>query len=145
MPLFAIGHSTRSIDKFIQLLKAHEVTVLADIRTIPRSAHNPQFNRENLERVLPAEGIQYRHLKTLGGFRGGFKGYREYMKTPEFEVALNELRSSGETQNVAFMCAEGNPFRCHRSLVADALTDRGEKVFHISSPRSAREHKKGFS
>jgi uncharacterized protein (DUF488 family) len=140
--LFAIGHSTRPIEKFIALLKAHEIQILADIRTIPKSAHNPQFSQEVLPKCLEEAGIEYRHLKRLGGLRGGFAGYKEYMQTPAFGEALDELQAMGESANVAFMCAEGNPFRCHRLLVADALTQRGLKVGHISSMQPARAHKK---
>ncbi len=151
--IYAIGHSTRPLDQFVELLRAHEVTLLADIRTIPKSRHNPQFNADSLARELPKVGIQYRHLKELGGLRhtskdsintgwenASFRGYADYMQTPEFVHAIRDLMKLARGQRVAIMCAEGNPFRCHRSLVADALTVRGVRVRHISSRKSAREH-----
>lgn len=151
--VFAIGHSTRTLEQFIEILKAHEITLLADIRTIPKSRHNPQFNEESLSSELPKAGIQYRHLKELGGLRhaakdsintgwenASFRGYADYMQTREFVSALRDLMELSKGQRVAIMCAEGNPFRCHRSLVADALTVRGVRVRHISSRKSAREH-----
>ncbi len=151
--LYAIGHSTRPLDQFVEILRAHEVTLLADIRTIPKSRHNPQFNEDSLARELPKAGIQYRHLKELGGLRhaskdsintgwenASFRGYADYMQTPQFVHAIRDLMDLARGQRVAIMCAEGNPFRCHRSLVADALTVRGVRVRHISSRKSAREH-----
>ncbi len=151
--IFAIGHSTRPLDKFIEILSAHGVTLLVDIRTIPKSRHNPQFNAESLETELPKAGIQYRQLKELGGLRhaskdsintgwqnASFRGYADYMQTAEFVHAIRDLMQMARGQHVAIMCAEGNPFRCHRSLVADALTVRGVRVWHISSRKSAREH-----
>ncbi len=158
--IYAIGHSTRSFEAFVEILRAYEITLLADIRTVPKSRHNPQFNRESLEQVLPRAGIQYRHLKELGGLcrpskdsintgweNASFRGYADYMQTPEFRQALENLIELAEGERVrqrswrAVMCAEGNPFRCHRSLVADALTVRGVTVLHISSRKSAKEHR----
>jgi uncharacterized protein (DUF488 family) len=152
--IYAIGHSTRSLEDFVEILQAHGVTLLADIRTVPKSRHNPQFSLESLEQELPRHGIQYRHLKELGGLRkpredsintgwenASFRGYADYMQTPEFETALGNLIELAGEQRVAIMCAEGNPFRCHRSLVADALTVRGVTVLHISSRKSAKEHR----
>lgn len=154
MDIYAIGHSTRSLDDFIALLKAHGVTLLADIRTVPKSRHNPQFAQESLAVELPKAGIQYRHFKELGGLRrplkqsintawenDSFRGYADYMQTREFVSALRNLMDVAKSERVAIMCAEGNPFRCHRLLVADALTARGVKVLHISSRKTAREHK----
>lgn len=151
--IYAIGHSTRPLDKFIEILRAHEITLLADIRTVPKSRHNPQFNRESLEAELPKAEIAYRHLKELGGLRhaakdsintrwenASFRGYADYMQTQEFVHAIRDLMELARDEHVAIMCAEGNPFRCHRSLVADALTVRGVRVLHISSRKSAREH-----
>lgn len=151
--IFAIGHSTRPIEQFIALLAAHDIHTLADIRTVPKSRHNPQFSQDALAVELPAAGVRYVQLRGLGGLRrpmpnspnGGwenssFRGYADYMQTPEFEAALEELiRLSGEG-NVAMMCAEGNPFRCHRRLVADALVARGIPVYHILSRKTARPH-----
>ncbi len=152
--IYAIGHSTRALEDFVEILKAHGITLLADIRTVPRSRHNPQFSRESLEQELPRRGIQYRHIRELGGLRharpdsintgwenASFRGYADYMQTPEFEAALGGLIELAGHERVAIMCAEGNPFRCHRSLVADALTVRGVSVLHISSRKSAKEHR----
>ncbi len=152
--IYAIGHSTRSLEDFIEILQAHGITLLADIRTVPKSRHNPQFSQESLAQELPRHGIQYRHIKELGGLRhaskdsvntgwenASFRGYADYMQTPEFAAALSSLIDLAKGQNVAIMCAEGNPFRCHRSLVADALTVRGITVLHISSRKSANEHR----
>lgn len=152
-PVYAIGHSTRSLDQFADLLQAHGVELLCDIRTIPRSRRNPQFNRENLRRTLPRRGIRYRHLKGLGGLRraskesvnqawqnSGFRGYADYMQTEDFRDALEQLIGLSRSARCAVMCAEGNPFRCHRRLLADALIVRGVPVRHITSRKSAREH-----
>jgi uncharacterized protein (DUF488 family) len=152
--IYAIGHSTRSLEDFIEILQAHGITLLADIRTVPKSRHNPQFSQESLAQELPRHGIQYRHIKELGGLRhaskdsvntgwenASFRGYADYMQTQEFQVALTGLIELAHKDRVAIMCAEGNPFRCHRSLVADALTVRGVSVLHISSRKSAKEHR----
>lgn len=151
--ILAVGHSTRPIDKFVELLQAHQVKILADIRTVPRSRTNPQFNQDALERELARAGIRYIHLKELGGLRrpqkdsenlawenSSFRGYADYMQSPEFEFALQRLMSVAEEGRTAIMCAEGNPFRCHRRLVADALTAHGVSVLHISSRKTARPH-----
>ena len=151
--IYAIGHSTRPLDKFIEILLAHHITVLVDIRTVPRSRHNPQFNRESLEIELPKTKIKYRHLKELGGLRhpskdsinvgwenASFRGFADYMQTREFAEGIEKLIALSEKETVAIMCAEGNPFRCHRTLIADALTVRGVSVLHISSRTSAKPH-----
>jgi uncharacterized protein (DUF488 family) len=151
--IYAIGHSTRPLDKFVELLHAHQIEILVDIRTVPRSRANPQFNQESLAGGLPRAGIRYIHLKVLGGLRRpqkdsinlgwqnpSFRGYADFMETPEFDAALGELIRLGAQGRTAIMCAEGNPFRCHRTLVADALTARGVGVFHISSRKTARRH-----
>jgi uncharacterized protein (DUF488 family) len=149
-----IGHSTHLIGEFIGLLKAHSIAELVDIRTVPRSRHNPQFNRETLPGTLAAAGIAYRHLPGLGGLRRAhpdsintgwrntsFRGYADYMQTPEFEAALQELIESARVKQVAIMCAEAVEWRCHRSLVADALTARGFPVEHIHSDKPAKPHR----
>jgi uncharacterized protein (DUF488 family) len=151
--IFAIGHSTRKLSNFIETLQAYSVNLLVDIRTIPRSRHNPQFNQDFLKEELQAKKIGYLHLKELGGLRhaardssnkgwrnASFRGFADYMQTREFSEGLAKLIELGKSEKIAIMCAEGNPFRCHRSLVADALTIRKIKVFHIASPVSAREH-----
>lgn len=152
-PIFAIGHSTHPFEKFVELLKAHDIQTLADIRTMPRSRRNPQFNTDFLAQELPKVGIRYVHLGGLGGLRRpkpdstnlawentSFRGYADYMQTPEFARALDELIELARVSPTAIMCAEGNPFRCHRQLVADALTARGIPVYHIASRKTARPH-----
>lgn len=153
-PIFAIGHSTRTLEQLAELLQAHEVKLLCDIRTIPKSRKNPQFNQENLMKDLRPFGIQYRHVKTLGGLRRAipdsvntgwentsFRGYADYMQTEDFEKALEDLIALSQKTRLAIMCAEGNPYRCHRLLVSDALTVKKIPVLHISSKKSARPHK----
>ena len=151
--IYAVGHSTRPLQEFEELLKAHEISRLVDIRTIPRSRYNPQFNRESLEKTLPKIGIRYCHMEALGGLRrtskesinlgwrnASFRGFADYMLNREFASAVRKLMALAKKDRCAIMCAEGNPFRCHRSLVADALTVRGVEVLHISSRKSARKH-----
>lgn len=144
--VFTIGHSTRTLQEFIELLKAHGVTTLIDVRTIPRSRRNPQFNRETLPHALEAEGIGYAHVAGLGGFRragpdspnqgwrnASFRGYADYMQTGEFAENLAGLIERAASQRVALMCAEAVPWRCHRSLIADALLVHGIRVEEIVS------------
>lgn len=152
-PVFVVGHSTRTIESFIELLQAHSVNLLVDIRTIPKSRHNPQFNEDSLREELKGSKIRYLHMKGLGGLRhpdkdsvnmgwrnSSFRGFADYMQTREFASSLSKLISLSRKHSVAIMCAEGNPFRCHRSLVADALLVRNVRALHISSRRSYREH-----
>lgn len=143
-PIFTIGHSTRPLEEFIALLRAHGVTLVADVRTVPRSRHNPQYNRDTLPEALAAAGIGYRHLAALGGLRhttaasvntgwrnASFRGYADYMQTPEFDAGLTDLLGLARRDTVAIMCAESVPWRCHRSLIADALTVRDISVTDI--------------
>ncbi len=129
-----IGHSTRTLDEFIRLLQAHGVSRVVDVRTVPRSRHNPQFNKSSLPRELEKVGLRYVHLPGLGGLRhakrdspnvgwrnASFRGFADYMQTPEFEKSLEELIQLATEERVALMCAEALPWRCHRSLIADAL------------------------
>ncbi len=152
--LFTIGHSTRPIEEFVALLKAHGIERVVDVRTIPRSRRNPQFGIEVLPQTLGAAGIDYLHLSTLGGLRhprpdstntgwrnASFRGYADYMQTKEFEKALDELIVLGRKRPSAIMCAEAVPWRCHRSLIADALTVRGLPVKHITGPTKASPHR----
>ena len=152
--IYAIGHSTRPIEKFIGILHAHGVETLVDIRTIPKSRHNPQFNGNELALSLCPAGIGYIHLKELGGLRrptkdsqnagwknASFRGFADYMQTKEFASGLRKLAKLAKGKKAAIMCAEGSPFRCHRSLVADALTVRGGTVIHIASRREGRPHR----
>jgi uncharacterized protein (DUF488 family) len=151
--IYTAGHSTRPIDTFVALLAAHHVTLLADVRTVPRSRHNPQFNAEALAASLQAAGIGYRALPGLGGFRRpredspnkgwrntSFRGYADYMQTPAFLENLEALQQLANSGTVAIMCAEAVPWRCHRSLVADALTIRGARVEEIVSETRTDVH-----
>ena len=152
-PILTIGHSTRPIDAFLEMLQAHRVERLVDIRTIPRSRHNPQFNMDALPKPLKRAGIEYTHMRELGGLRhahkdsintgwenASFRGFADYMQTPEFEAALGQLIEMAGRKRVAIMCAEAVPWRCHRSLIADALTARGVPVDHIMSKTRASAH-----
>jgi uncharacterized protein (DUF488 family) len=149
-----IGHSNRPIEEFLRMLEAHGVELLVDVRTIPKSRHNPQFNRETLPLSLARAGIAYRHIQGLGGMRmprtdsintawqnDRFRGYADYMQTAEFAANLVALEQLAADRKVAIMCAESVPWRCHRSLIADALTARGIPVSHIMSPEKASPHK----
>ena len=153
--IYSIGHSTRSEQEFIELLQLHGIATLADVRTIPRSRHNPQFNREQLSRAAHRAGIQYVHLARLGGLRksvgesspnkgwrnASFRGYADYMLTDEFERGLAELLKLAKEGLVTMMCAEAVPWRCHRSLVSDALLVRGVPVLHITGRSAPSLHK----
>jgi len=152
--LYTVGHSTRPIEDFIALLKAHGVEQLIDIRTIPRSRTNPQFNRDTLPKTLKRAGIVCLHMPALGGLRharpdspnmgwrnASFRGYADYMQTPEFAEAIAQLIEIGHAKQTAIMCAEAVPWRCHRSLVADALTARGVTVEDILSAKRRSPHK----
>lgn len=154
MRLYTIGHSTRTFDALVDALRSFGIRILVDVRTIPRSRHVPQFNRESLSRRLPRRGVRYTHLAALGGLRrprpdsgntawrnAGFRGFADYMETSEFAAALAELRTlAKDVGPAAFMCAEALPWRCHRSLVADALIARGDTVAHIMAPGKAPPH-----
>lgn len=151
--IYTIGHSTRSIEDFIDLLKNYKIEMLIDVRTIPKSRHNPQFNKETLETDLKKSGIHYTHLSKLGGLRRAnknsinvgwknlsFRGYADYMQTPSFWQEIEELEMLGKKFKSAIMCAEAVPWRCHRSLLADALTLLKWKVVHIMSKKSTKVH-----
>src|SRR5262249_5345012 len=151
--LWTIGHSTRPIDEFIGLLRAHQIDLLVDVRTVPRSRFNPQFNRDTLIQSLRDNELRYRHLPELGGLRkprkdsindgwrnASFRGYADYMQTEEFQRALEELMAYGRDKNTAIMCAEAVPWRCHRSLIADALVSRGWDSRHIMSIEKSTSH-----
>jgi uncharacterized protein (DUF488 family) len=144
MTVYSIGHSTRPLDEFLGLLRAHGVTYVVDTRTVPRSRRNPQYNREALPDALRPAGIGYAHVPGLGGLRrprrdsvntawrnAGFRGYADHMQTPEFAESLEALIALAARAPVAVMCAEAVPWRCHRSLIADALTVRQVLVEHI--------------
>lgn len=151
--LYAVGHSTRSTRELLELLRAHGVEQVVDVRTIPRSRHNPQFNGPALARSLRAAGLRYRHLKALGGLRharpdsvnlgwrnASFRGYADYMQSAAFAVELERLMALASQERVALMCAEAVPWRCHRSLIADALVARGIEVEHILSATTRKPH-----
>jgi uncharacterized protein (DUF488 family) len=142
--LYTIGHSTRTLDDFIGLLKREGVSHLVDVRAFPTSARYPHFNQEKLAESLALAGIRYTHFPALGGRRkvrrdshntlwrnAGFRGYADYMETREFEEALDDLLALAARERVAIMCAEAVPWRCHRSLISDAAVGRGAQVFHI--------------
>jgi uncharacterized protein (DUF488 family) len=152
--LYTIGHSTRPLAELVNLLRSHDVSILADIRTIPRSRHNPQFNGDALQSELPRRDLRYVHLPALGGLRrarpdspnagwrnASFRGYADYMLTDDFERGLAELEALAAEGTVCLMCAEAVPWRCHRSLVADALTVRGADVEHITGPGQSHPHR----
>jgi uncharacterized protein (DUF488 family) len=153
--LYTVGHSTRSVDELVALLRAFEVTAVVDIRTIPRSRANPQFNKDALRAALRSRRLRYIHLSELGGLRrtrpdspnagwrnASFRGFADYMLTEEFQLGLRKLRVPCAEGRVALMCAEAVPWRCHRSLVADALTARGARVEHIiGSTQRASPHR----
>jgi uncharacterized protein (DUF488 family) len=151
--VWTIGHSTRSLSAFIRLLQAHGIRVLADVRSLPYSRRNPQFNADTLPKSLKAAGVAYRHLPGLGGRRAGqpasphrgwknpgFRGYADYMDTPAFSSALDHLINLATESETAIMCAEAVPWRCHRSLIADALLVSGWTVLHIMNEAQAEPH-----
>jgi uncharacterized protein (DUF488 family) len=153
MEIHTIGHSTRPLDELIASLASFSIGALVDVRTIPRSRRHAQFDGAALARSLPAAGIRYEHVAALGGLRkpradspntgwrnASFRGYADHMQTPVFEVGLVHLRELAAAGPTAIMCAEAVPWRCHRSLVADALVARGDVVLHISKPGRASPH-----
>ena len=152
--IFTIGHSTHPIDEFVELLEAHGIKDIVDVRSIPKSRHNPQFNADELKQSLEQAGIRYKLLKKLGGLRHtnkdsinlgwrntSFRGYADYMGTPEFEEGLEALTKIASVRNMAIMCAEAVPWRCHRSLIADALIKKGWLVRDIMSRTNAAKHR----
>ncbi len=151
--IFTIGHSTLSIERFVTRLQIYGIEQLADIRTVPRSRHNPQFNADTLAESLAGEGLIYVPMPALGGLRHphrdlpntgwrnkSFRGYADYMQTAAFQDAVEALARMGRHRRTAIMCAEAVPWRCHRSLVADALETRGVPVVEILSETSYRMH-----
>jgi uncharacterized protein (DUF488 family) len=153
MTVYTIGHSTRSLDDFVGLLKVHGIVQLADVRTIPKSRRHPHFAGEALSQSLPAAGIRYRHFPGLGGMRKplpdsdnrgwrhpSFRGYADYMQTAAFGGALDDLAAWSNESATAMMCAEAVWWQCHRQLIADALVARGVETRHIMSARPADAH-----
>jgi uncharacterized protein (DUF488 family) len=152
--VMTIGHAARPLEEFIALLRENDVTLVVDVRRFPRSRNNPQFNIDTLPDELGAAGIGYTHLEALGGRRralpdsvntgwrnASFRGYADSMQTQEFEDGLAKLLGLVATDRVALMCAESVPWRCHRSLIADALIVRGVSVADIMGAGSARAHR----
>ncbi|MGA9342389.1 MAG: DUF488 domain-containing protein [Rhodanobacteraceae bacterium] len=147
LPFYSIGHSTRTIETFVELLRTADVKFIADIRTVPRSRTNPQYNRDTLPGTLAAFKIGYQHIAELGGLRGkartaspdlngfwenrSFHNYADYALTPPFKDGLDRLIAIGREQRCAMMCSEAVWWRCHRRIVADYLLARGESVFHL--------------
>jgi uncharacterized protein (DUF488 family) len=152
--IFTVGHSTRSIDEFVELLDIYGVAEVVDVRSIPMSGHNPQFNKDDLRQSLKDKRVRYTHLKELGGLRHSkkdstnlgwrntsFRGFADYMATPQFSDGLEALMTISTTRPAAIMCAEAVPWRCHRSLIADALLKKGWLVRDIMSRTSATPHR----
>ena len=151
--VMTIGHSTHTLGEFIRLLQAHGATWVVDVRTVPRSRHNPQFNKACLPRSLRKAGSEYVHAPGLGGLRhairdsanvgwrnASFRGYADYMQTPEFARSLEELIRLASQGQIVLMCAEAVPWRCHRSLIADALLVRGIRTEDIMSATRRQVH-----
>ncbi len=151
--IYTIGHSTHPIDEFIRILHAYTIQLVVDVRTIPRSRHNPQFNQAELEQELHNQAIEYLHLKELGGLRhtsqtsintgwknASFRGFADYMQTVEFQAGLEQLIELGSQKRTVIMCAEAVPWRCHRSLIGDALLVRGILVEDILSEKNSKPH-----
>ncbi|MGY3033243.1 uncharacterized protein (DUF488 family) [Bradyrhizobium sp. USDA 4354] len=154
-PFFTIGHATRSIEEFVELLQGSSVTFVADVRTVPRSRTNPQYNRETLPQSLAAVSIGYEHMASLGGLRsrkrevpreanafwqnGSFHNYADHAMSPAFHGGLAHLRELGQTQRCAIMCAETLWWRCHRRIITDYLLAAGETVFHILGPGQVKQ------
>ena len=152
--VLTIGHSTRTLEEFVQLLETYHITLLMDVRSVPRSRHNPQFNKETLPDTLKHHNIRYIHMPEIGGLRhskheslntawknSGFRGYADYMQTQEFTDNLLKIVSLARENHLALMCAEALPWRCHRSLISDALVIRHIKVEHIISKDSTISHR----
>ncbi|HML18308.1 MAG TPA: DUF488 domain-containing protein [Bryobacteraceae bacterium] len=153
MLILTVGHSNRGIQEFLDLLLSHQVEQIIDVRTIPKSRHNPQFNHDALDRELGGRGIGYLHMPGLGGLRhprkdsintawqnAGFRGYADYMQTPAFDENLRELIEHARARRTAILCAEAVPWRCHRSLIGDALLARGIEVEDILSKSNRKPH-----
>ena len=152
--LWTVGHSTKRIEQFLALLHSHGITRLIDVRTVPHSRHNPQFDIQTLAKHVQEAGLTYVHQPALGGLRKprkdsintgwrntSFRGYADYMQSEAFKTALEMLIKGASSAPTAIMCAEAVPWRCHRSLIADALTSRGWTVRHIMTTTKADTHR----
>ncbi|MDA8100659.1 MAG: DUF488 domain-containing protein [Nitrospiraceae bacterium] len=153
MTIYTVGHSNHPLEVFLELLQVHGIELVVDVRTVPKSRHNPQFNSEGIAASLARIGIAYQHLPDLGGLRHprkdstnlgweneSFRGFADYMQTEGFEKGLQELQGLAEGRKTTVMCAEAVPWRCHRSLISDALLARGVLVMHIMSRTSVKQH-----
>ena len=151
--IWTIGHSNRSLNDFLGLLQSQNIAALADVRRFPGSRRYPHFNQEDLAKSLAGVGIEYRHFPELGGRRraradspnpawrnAAFRGYADYMMTPEFETAVRDLLKLGEKKRTAIMCAEVLWWQCHRALISDFLKAQDHRVFHILGPNKVEEH-----
>jgi uncharacterized protein (DUF488 family) len=152
--LLTIGHSTHPIDEFIELLKEHSVEEIVDVRSVPKSRYCPQFNSDSLSESLRKADIRYAHIEKLGGLRhsrkdsinlgwrnASFRGYADYMATPEFSEGLDALIQIARSRKTAIMCAEAVPWRCHRSLISDAMSEKGWTVRDILSAKAPTPHR----
>ncbi len=153
LTIYTVGHSTHTLEEFVEMLKAYKITLLVDVRTIPRSRHNPQFNKENLPPALKPYNIKYLSMQGIGGLRhpkkdsvnmawenSSFRGYADFMQTKEFTENLLKLVVMAKENCLAIMCAEALPWRCHRNLISDALAVRHIKVLHIISKTDTLTH-----
>lgn len=151
--IWTIGHSTHPLDELVEMLKSFQIEVVADVRSYPGSRKFPQFNKENLTASLPENGIEYTHIKALGGRRkvspdskhtvwrnAAFRGYADYMDTEDFESGMEELIKLAQQKRVAYMCSEAVWWRCHRSMISDYLKAEGWTVMHIMGIDKADEH-----
>jgi uncharacterized protein (DUF488 family) len=151
--VYTIGHSTRTLEELVGILLEAGVRELVDVRTVPRSRRHPQFERDALAAALPEHGLGYRHEKALGGFRrprpgspnggwdnGAFQGYADHLADPDFAAALHRLQAGARRRPTTVMCAEAQWWRCHRRLIADALTIRGWRVLHLGLGSQPVEH-----
>ncbi|MCL2475928.1 DUF488 domain-containing protein [Candidatus Bathycorpusculum sp.] len=153
LAVFTIGYSTRSLEEFTELLQIYGITLLADIRAVPQSRYNPQFNKEALPDSLKRSGIKYLHIPELGGLRhpkpnssnlaleGQLRGYADYMQTKEFTDQLLKILALARENRLSLMCTEALPYNCHRILVSDVLTARHVQVLHIISKENTVTHK----
>ncbi len=153
MTVYTIGHSTRSIEEFILVLKHYNIEIVADVRKVPKSKHNPQFEGPHLEKSLEENGMSYIHIPQLGGLRypkkdsknmewrnTSFRGYADHMETAEFEKGLNMLKKIAERHRTVILCAEAVPWKCHRNLISDALSLQGWVVVHIMTEKVSNNH-----
>jgi uncharacterized protein (DUF488 family) len=154
LSIYTVGYSTRSIEEFVEILKTYNITILIDIRAVPQSRHNPQFNKEKLLNALKTCGIKYLHLPEIGGLRhpkkdsinlaletSGFRGYADFMQTKDFTENLLKLVALAKENCLTLMCAEALPWSCHRTLISDVLVIRHVQVLHIINKDNVIEHK----